>query len=159
MKRKIVVLAEVIPGNDLVDIEVVRASLQGLGEVHITVLEEVALTSRSSPELTQPFWFYVRADEELPYLVVGGPGEIEGTVPSSELVDELQEHGVCTEFHAHYPRGDRYGVPLYASEPMLAEARVAEHFIAAAEGLEIVCKDRRDDGTEEIWLKVMGRAK
>lgn len=159
MKRKIVVLAEVIPGDDKVDIDAVRARLQSLGEVHITVLEEVTLASGAGPEMAQAYWFYVRADEELPYLLVSGPGEMEGTVPSAEVVAELQERGVCTELHAHYPRGDRYGAPLYASESMMAEATASEHFIVASEGLEVVCKDRGDDGAEEIWLKVMGPAK
>lgn len=158
--RKIVLHAEIVTGAEApVTLEHVRKHLASLGSVSFSLLESVDLASGKDPSLTKTYWVYVSSDETQPYLLVSAAGEVEGDVMPDALVKELQQEGVCTEFHAAYANGSKYGTPPYACDSGAAEAAASEHFIVASEGLAVHCRDRGDDGGEDIWLKVMGKAK
>lgn len=157
MKRKFVIQLDLTPADTALNCEAIRAHLQQLGKAQFDVLEEVATAPSNDPALTRAYWVYVSSDIEEPLLLVAGPTEIEGVEIPVDALQELMDQAVCTEFYAEHPRGDRYGAPRYASSDSVAAAVVSEHFLVAEEGLIVRCKDRRDDGAEQIWLKVMSR--
>lgn len=158
--KKIVLHAEIATdAAAAVTVEKVREHMAALGVVSFSLLEAVDLASAKDPALTKTYWVYVSSDEMQPYLLVSEPGEVEGDVMPDALLKELQAEGVCTEFHAAYANGAKYGTPAYACDSAAAEATASEHFVVASEGLEVHCRDRGDDGGEDIWLKVMGKAK
>ncbi len=155
--RKIVVQMEISQPTEGLSCEHLRKQLQQFGDVRFDVLEDVELASGKDARLTCAYWIFVPADEELPYMLVSGPREVDGVEIPQEVMRELTSQAVCTEFHADYPRGDRYGAPRYAASSSFAEAVVSEHFMVASEGLEVDCRDRGDDGAEEIWLLVKSK--
>ncbi len=152
--KKIIMSAIVAPNDQDVTLENLKDALRHLGTACFAFGAEVELADIKG--LTKEVWLYVSSDDSEPHIQVAGRGEMVGIALSVDEVDQLKENGVCTEFHAEYPRADRYGAPAYASGDDFAAGVVGNHgFSVSADGLTVHAKDRRDDGAEEIWLKIL----
>jgi hypothetical protein len=152
--KRIMINAIVTPNDESVTLENLQDALRHLGSAYFTFAAEVELSGIEG--LAKEVWLYVSSDDAEPYIQVAGSGETEGKALSDEEVDQLRGHGVCTDFRAEYPRADRYGAPSYANDDEFAAGVVGNHlFKVNADGLTVHAEDRRDDGCEQIWLKLV----
>ena len=151
--KKIMISAIVTPSDNSVTLKSIQDALRHHGSAYFTFGSEIELAN--SEGMSGEVWLYVSSDDSEPYVKVSGPGEIEGTAVSDDDADRFRKEGVCTEFHAQYPRADKYGTPPYATDDDFAAGVVGDHlFKVAAEGLSVFAEDRGDDGGEGIWLKI-----
>ncbi len=151
--KRIVISAVITPNDDSVTLESLRNTLRHLGSAYFIFGAEVELAEVEEP--VKEVWLYVSADDSEPYIQVTGPHITTGNALSRAKVDRLRSSGVCIEFHAQYPRSDRYGAPLYASDEDFAAGVVGNHsFKVHIDGLVVRAQDRGDDGCEQIWLKL-----
>jgi hypothetical protein len=147
------------PLDNVVDVDrtVISALLEKMGAKSYSFLADISVSEYTKAELkSEAIWLYMPGEDEIAY-IVSGPGEVE----CDKQLDEngyiaLRESGVCTEFHAVFPRADKYGMPGYTDEDVFAEGVVSEYgFSVPKDGLRISAKDRGDDGCAEFWLKIV----
>lgn len=154
--KKIVLGFELAPTDDSVTPDSIKEALAKLGNLSVFTQAEIVV----EPVLDVPqkeVVIYIHPDDEEPYLLVSGCGEIDGRELIPNEVETIGYHGICTKFYAEYPRPDRYGAPLYASNDVFAEAVVAaDHgFVVSYEGLEVQTQATGDDSSERIWLTIV----
>ena len=150
--NKIVISATVTPTNSETTTAQLLAALEQFGDVEVTYCESFEI--KSDDGMTKSAWIYISSDESTPYQLVNADGEYEGPYISDYVMLQLREKGVCVEFSARYPNGDKYGSPSYASNEDAASLVVAEHLFAVIESMDVGSVDRGDDGAEEFWLKI-----
>ena len=154
--KKIVLGFELVPTDDSVTLDSIKEALAKLGNLSFFTQAEIVI----EPVLDvahKEVVIYVHPDDEEPYLLVSECGEDEGRELTPNEVETIGFHGICTKFYAEYPRPDRYGAPLYASNNAFAEAVVAaDHgFVVSYEGLEVNTRSSGDDSSERIWLTIV----
>jgi hypothetical protein len=106
-------------------------------------------------------WLYLSGDDDEPAFIVSRSGQrIRDNPISGEAYITLRESGVCTEFYAQYPNADKYGIPEYAANDLFAEGEVSKYgFRVPKNGMSIISTiDRGDDGSAELWLKIVNVA-
>lgn len=82
-------------------------------------------------------------------------GDTLDVLQAGNAVYELLSLGVCVALHCNYPRADRYGAPLLATDDSYAEGAVSTYgFKVAAEGFEVSSEDSGDDTPATFWLKI-----
>ena len=158
--KKIFFSGIVWPTNTFEAIELKKA-LQKFGIVQIDI-DEITVANEEPDESYKPIWIYVSPDEDEPYFlasledkIILSEAESDAEI-SDELMDAIRKHGVCTELVGYYPRADRYGYPAYVADAMKGEALAALHgFVVTNEQFVATGHDRRDDGGEQMWFKVM----
>lgn len=105
--------------------------------------------------LDRSVWLYASADEMEPFVVVSDVGETDGTPITDEALEQLQAQAVCVEFHSHFPRSSRYGVPLHAAGDEYASATIGSYGFKVSPQLVTFAKDTRDDSPESCWLRLL----
>lgn len=129
--------------------------LQGYGTVQTIFQSEVEVVNTAAMDLPNTAWIYISSDDSEGYRLVDGPKDSDGRELTEAEVIQLQKTAVCAEFHAEYPRADRYGAPSYATDETFAEGIVGEHgFRVPLEGFEVHANDCGDDTCEKLWLKL-----
>lgn len=128
------------------------AALEEFGAISVSYCD--AFDIKSADGLTKTAWIYISSDESKPYRLVNSDSECEGVEISDFSMLHLRLKGVCVEFSAQYPNGDKYGSPAYASNEDAAAVIVSEHLFAVGDAMTVSTLDRDDDGSEEFWLKI-----
>jgi hypothetical protein len=132
----------------------VKKALQQFGNVQFTYSSAVEMVENISP-IAADYWIYISPDDSEPYSMVLSQGETDGTEVTDDFLEYLRTEGVCVEFYALYPRADRYGSPLYATNDIYAKGEIDTHgFKVLNDGFIANSIDNGDDSSEQIWLKI-----
>ncbi|WP_455233168.1 hypothetical protein [Geopseudomonas aromaticivorans] len=154
--KKVTLAAMVTLGEQFAGIsrEQIQHALSQFGDVDVKFIGECE--TADSTGLSDAVWLYFTADEEQPVLVVAEPFASQGMEVDVLGFDAIRDKGVVVEVVGEYPRAERHGHPHRIAD---AEASAT---VAGELGLRVdldVLKtrwvDRRDDGADTYWLKVM----
>ena len=156
MKTILVSFAVTVPSGGLSCASVKEDLQTRFGQKNFSYLEMSEFDSAATDELEKAVWIYISPDDSEPLYLVRDKGTVEGTPLPPLVATEMQDHGVCTELYGEYPRSDRYGAPDFAVDDLHAKAYVGNQgFKVAEKGFESAVSDRGDDGSEQVWLRIM----
>lgn len=154
--KKVTLAATITLGEQYAGIsrEQIQQALSQFGDVDLKFHGECE--TADSAGLTEAVWLHFTADEEQPVLVVAEPFASQGTEVVVEAFDAIRDKGVVVEIIGEYPRAERHGHPHRIVDAE-ASAAVADELGLRVDldALKTRWVDRRDDGAETYWLKVM----
>lgn len=154
--KKVTLAATITLGEQFASVsrEQIQKALSQFGDVELKFLGE--LETADSVGLADAVWLHYSSDEDQPVLVVAEPFSSEGLVVDVADIDTLRGKGVVVEIVGEYPRAERHGHPHRIAD-LEASAAVADE-LGLRVDLDVLKTrwvDRRDDGAETYWLKVM----
>lgn len=141
----------------------VLAALKSFGDVNVAFEGEVDVVPKPvdyyphAIDSDNAMWLRAPQDEDDSWLQVDKPSR--GWAKIKELsthdMEDLTLGSVCVAFKACYPRADKYGTPLYASDRMFALGVIGEEGFSVTENVYIQTEDSDDESSEEMFFKIV----